>query len=115
MTQYIYACMQDKKLIEKSIQYNAWLMFGKNNQTKIKEFMRIFEQKVQHVKVLPHGSKTEYINVNVPGICRRVDKKNNILTIEMLGYQYAPSSRYGFIEHECPHEVCHAFADILPH
>lgn len=114
MTQFSYSHVKDKELIEKSINYNAWLLFGKNNKNQINNFFKLFQQKVSTISVLPHGSRTQHINPRVPGICRRIDENTGALAIEMLGYKNAPASQQDFLLHEGPHEFCHAFADLAP-
>lgn len=89
------------------------LVFGsKNVATNDKKMLELFDKYVEKVQVYPWGTRTEYINVDAPGICR-FDNHNKII-IEMLGHVNAPLDKHKWIEHEATHELCHAFADLLP-
>lgn len=116
MTEIIYSDNRDKELINNSINYLTWITYGKNNQNLIRGFIDIFNSKVSYIKVIPHGDSTEHIggNTGAEGMCFAINEDDVTLGIEMHGYKNAPISHHKFIRHEGIHEICHAFADILP-
>lgn len=111
MTKYYYSCDNDKKLIEKSFNNIAFLLFGKNNKVSIEAIREYFETKVSQVNIYPQGTTTKYVNDKYPGICR-LDENEKII-IEMLGYKGAKKDKYSWIKHEGTHEFAHAFIHLL--
>lgn len=116
MAQLIYYDDRDKQLIHNSLNYLMWLTFGKNDPELIKSFIEIFNDRVEYIKVIQHGDSTENIggNTGAEGMCFAINEEEVLLAIEMHGYYGAPESHHNFIRHEGIHELCHAFADILP-
>lgn len=112
MTRYYYTCDQDKRLIRKSFNNIALLLFGKNDKKGRDDFFTYFKKRVSQVNVYPQGTITEFLNNTTPGICR-MDEDGNII-IEMLGYNGASPERLSWIKHEGTHEFGHSFADLLP-
>lgn len=112
MTKYYYTCEEDKSLIMKSFNNIALLIFGKNDEDKIKAFAKIFEKHVSQVNIYPQGTVTNYLNSGTPGICR--ENEDGSIVIEMLGYNGSTKKEYPFIKHEGTHEFCHSFVDLLP-
>lgn len=113
MTKYYYTCEEDKQLIEKSFHNIAYIIFGKKNSDKIKNFEEFWEQRVSNVNVFPQGSLHDRIDHSTPGICR-LDHQTEKLIIEMLGYKGSNSRQSSWIKHEGTHEFCHSFVDLLP-
>ena len=113
MTKYYYTCEDDKKLIDKSFENIANIIFGKKNSNTIADFKDFWEKKVSNVNVFPQGSIHEKINPITPGICR-LDQRTNKFLIEMYGYNGAKSGQFSWIKHEGTHEFCHSFVNLLP-
>lgn len=111
MTKYYYTCEQDKRLIRKSFNNIALLLFGKNDKKGRDEFFEYFKRRVSQVNIYPQGTVTEHLNNNTPGICRLND--DGTLIIEMLGYNGASPEKQSWIKHEGTHEFGHSFADLL--
>ena len=114
MTKYKFQSERDKKLINDAFHNIAYLIFGRNNQTKINDFYHLFDSEVKEVNIYPQGTRTNFINAYCPGICRK-DPQDDKIVIEMLGYKDAVPSQYLFLEHEATHEFSHAFVDLLPY
>lgn len=113
MTKYYYTCEKDKKLIEKSFDNIANIIFGKNNRDRMKPFEKYWEERVSNVNVFPQGTLTDKLNHTTPGICW-YDVEAKKIVIEMLGYSGANNSIFAWIKHEGAHEICHSFAWLLP-
>lgn len=115
MTKIYYQTVEDHSLIEKSFSNLLGLVFGTNGTSKAEIFKSIFMKSVKEISVYPQGTVTDRINSSIPGICRKDPSEEELrLIIEMLGYTGASLSQYPFIQHEGTHELCHAFADLLP-
>ena len=105
--------ISDDEFKNKSFNNIAYLIFGQNETETIKSFRAFFNIEVKAINIFPWGTKTDYLKPTVPGICR-LDTSDNKIVIDMYGYQSAPNNMHDFIRHEGTHELCHAFADILP-
>lgn len=113
MAKFYYASVQDRELVKKSINNLLFLIFGKNNQSRIEHFKRILQANIKEVNIHPQGTTTRFLSAATPGYCL-LDLQDNKFKIEMLGYAGAVSSQYGFIKQEFAHEFCHSIAGILP-
>lgn len=112
MTKYSCATNQDQTLVDNSLLWLSWLIFGKNSPST-ETLKKLFALQVESISVYPQGTRTTKINNQTPG-CSWIDDKNQI-HIEMLGYKNSNNSQHKFIKHESVHEHAHAFADLLPY
>ena len=111
MPRIVVTCQRDIDTLNRVIDNNLHLLFGKNKMDKISFYKDQLLKSINSLTILPYGQKGRWVTTREPGMC--MSRSDGTCDIEMYSFIKDRPEQDLYTIHEYAHELWHALINYL--